>query len=204
MASEDSVEDVIELHPALLAVHVHRIGKSRYVGEPTWLSMHPAIHQVDHATEGLVVACPRGVAHVGSEKREHVLRDRRPRYDGVHQDIRVARLRADPADLEVLHGHFEELASDAMLVDEKLRLEAVAESLRGMTLDRDMHAALAFHQASQKPAPSLLARQAFLLIVRTGAHFHCLQLYRRVAPDSRISQHIARFCNSLLRFDAIS
>ena len=78
MASEDSVENLIKSDTALLAIHVHRIGESRYAGQPAWLSMHSAIHQVDDQTEGLVVARPRGVAHVGPEKRKHMLRDRRP------------------------------------------------------------------------------------------------------------------------------
>src|SRR5687767_10142846 len=101
--------------------------------------MHPAIHEVNHQTEGLVVARPCGVAHVGAEKRKHTLRDRRPGYDGVHQDVRIARFGADPADLEELHGQLEELAPNTMLVDEELRLEVVAEAVRRMSLDRDMH-----------------------------------------------------------------
>jgi hypothetical protein len=40
-----------------------------------------------------------------------------------------------------------------------------------MPLDRDMDAALALYEASQKPTPSLLARQAFLLIVCTAQIF---------------------------------
>src|SRR5438270_4741471 len=81
MASEDSAENFIERHPALLALHVHRIGKARYLGEPMWLPMHPAIHQLDYPTKRLVVARPRGVARVGPEERKHTLRNRRPGYD---------------------------------------------------------------------------------------------------------------------------
>src|SRR5881396_2968956 len=120
--------------------------------------MRSVVHQVDYASEGLVVGSPGRVAHVGTEKRKHTLRDRRPRDDGVDQDVRIARFGANPTSPEELLSHFEELPSETVLVDEELRLEVVAVASGGMSFDRHAHTPLAFHQTSQEPASRLLAR----------------------------------------------
>src|SRR5438445_6503662 len=115
--------------------------------------MRSAVHEVDDKTESLVVSLPGRVAHVGAEKREHTLRDRRPGEDGVHKDVRIARLWADPTGAKVLLSHFKELPPKAVLVDEELRLEVVAVAGARMSFDRHAHAPLAFYKSSQEPRP---------------------------------------------------
>ena len=96
-----------------------------------------------------------------------------------------------------------------MLIDEELRLKVVAVAGRGMSFDRHAHAALAFYETSQEPT-SLLARQAFLLIVctvqiftHTATSLSEITLSGEYQTDTQISQHIARFCNSLAALDAV-
>src|SRR5262245_65795044 len=107
-------------------------------------AMHPAVHELGYASERLIVGSPRGVAHVGAEKREHTLRNHRPGENGIDEDVGIARLGANPSGPEVLLSHFEELPPEAVLVDEELRLEVVAVGCGGMSLDGHGKCALAF------------------------------------------------------------
>ena len=92
----------------------------------------------------------------------------------------------------------EELTPAPVLIYKKLRLDVVAKRSSRVLLYRKAPAALALHDAGDKPATRLCTRQSFLLIVRTQ---HIVTVPPTwdgiVAWDTRMSQHIAEFCNSL-------
>ena len=67
-----------------------------------------------------------------------------------------------------------------------------------MSLYRETPAALTLHDAGYKPTSRLIARQSFLLIVRTRHIVTVPPTWdETVARDSRMSQHIAEFYNYL-------
>jgi hypothetical protein len=68
---------------------------------------------------------------------------------------------------ELLDGHLEQCAPASVLRDAERGLDVEAQRDRAMRLDGDVHAALSFDDAGQKPASLLATRQPFLLIACT-------------------------------------
>src|SRR5436190_18974861 len=127
MASGDSVEDVCERDTSLLPAGVHRICDLDDEAHAPRIALQPGIQQPDDGGELLVVRHASRKACAAREKRQNALSDHGPRHHGVHEDVGIARLGADPPGSEVLLGHFEELATRAMLIDEELGLDVQPE-----------------------------------------------------------------------------
>ena len=53
----------------------------------------------------------------------------------------------DRACAELLRSHFQETSSVPVLIQKEFRLDEVAERRRGMTLERNTHAAFTFNEA---------------------------------------------------------
>src|SRR5215211_1400033 len=168
MASEDSVEDFLQRALALLAVEVHRIGDLNDPRKPGRVAMFSKREEVQDQLEAPEVLRSCRVPHVPVEEGHNPPRQHGSGMDRVHEDRLVTRLRVDRASLELFPGHLEERPPDAVLRDAESGLDEEAEWDRGVGFDAHVHAALSFNHASQKPAPLLLARQAFLLIACTG------------------------------------
>ena len=197
MASEDSVENDLLRHASLLAAHVHRVRQPHDVRQSLRARVFSCFQEIDDPKKSRVVIAAGGHSHAPRQERRDAGHDPLPRDDREHKDIRIARFRADPACVKVVLGQLEKLAPRAVLVDEELPLDVVAEGPSGVRLDGDMDTAFSFDEPRSKPEPSLCARQAFLLIVCTArivtAHTSTVTL---VPADShQRSQHIARFCN---------
>jgi hypothetical protein len=76
--------------------------------------------------------------------------------DPEHEHVWIAWLWPDPTALQDLLSQLEKFASNAMLIDEELRLNVVAESSSCVLLDRNTPTAFSFYDASQEPSTSLL------------------------------------------------
>src|SRR5580704_14699258 len=107
MASEDSVEDLIDRTPTLLALAVHRIRDFDDRRQPTWLTMQPAFEKMHRIFKQLHIGASRGELHVLPHERQQVLRNIRTRVDREHKHIGIAWLWPDPPALKYLLHHFE-------------------------------------------------------------------------------------------------
>ena len=146
MASEDSVEDGLSRHTPLFATHVHRVRQAHNLRKSFCSLMTSVLEEIDDSKESRVVIASGGYDHAPRQERRDVGHDRLPRDDREDQNIRIAGFRADPACSEVILGQLEKLAPRAMLVDEELRLDVVAEGSTGVRLDGDMDTALSFDE----------------------------------------------------------
>ncbi len=167
MASEDSVEHFVHRSPALLAIVVHRISDFHDSRQASWPEVQPALKEMHRIFKEIDIAPPCREAHVAPHERKQMIRYRRSRTNREHKHVRVAWLGPDPAALEDVLNHLEELSSSPVLIHKKLRLDVEAKSVGRVPLYRDTPATLTLHDAGYKPTSCLCSRQSFLLIVRT-------------------------------------
>jgi hypothetical protein len=167
MASEDSVENLIDRTTSLLSLAVHRVSDFDDRRQPTGLTMQASLEKMHRIFEQLHVGAPRRELHVSPHERQHMGADVRPRVDREHKNVGITWLWPDPSALEHILHHFEQLPTSPVLIHEKLRLDVEAEGGGRVPLDGETPAALTLHNASCKPASRLCSRQSFLLIVRT-------------------------------------
>ena len=76
----------------------------------------------------------------------HLHGDMQERRD-VHKDVLIPRFGKDGPGAELLRSQFQEPSSIPVLIQEKLRLNEVAERSSGMPLKRHAHAAFTFNEA---------------------------------------------------------
>src|SRR5262245_4775872 len=107
MASEVSVDDVLEGSLPLLAVVIHGVGKSDDSGKSLSRAMQPLFEQLQRLLVTQDVRPSRGILHVLVAKRNHLLRNRASRRDRVHEHISVAWFRMNATRPEVCLDEFE-------------------------------------------------------------------------------------------------
>jgi hypothetical protein len=95
MASEDSVEHMLERALPLLAVRVHRVGELDDLRQPFRGPMSAGLIQIHDHHEAREVAHSRGEAHVALQERNDPLSQQRTRMDRVDQDGLVPGLGRD-------------------------------------------------------------------------------------------------------------
>lgn len=156
MASEDSVDNILQRSLSLLAIVIHRIGKP-YDPDQTLLgAMHPLFEELQRLLEAQDVRSSRGIDHESIEERDHLFRNRAPRRDGEHQHVRVALFREDAARSEVFLDELEEGSPIPMSVHEKFGIDEEPVLGGRVFLDGDTHAALSFNHTRDKPRLSFL------------------------------------------------
>ena len=107
MASEDSVEDLVDRALSVLAVAVHRIRDFDDRRQSTGLTVQAALEEMHRIFKQLHVGASRRELHVSPHERQHVRIDVRPRIDREHQNVWISWLWPDPSALEYILHHFE-------------------------------------------------------------------------------------------------
>ena len=100
------------------------------------------------------------------EERDDLLKEHLSRRDAKHQHLGIPRLRRDRAVPEDLSGELQKRPAALMLVQKELWTSDEAESAR-MLLDAHRERSFALDESRKEPLGTLVARESFLLIVRT-------------------------------------
>src|SRR5215211_4580651 len=123
MASEDSVEDVLQWTLALLAVEVHRVCELNDPRKSLRLPVGSLCEQSQNVPEPSEVVPTCGEPHVSPQERRYDRGENRPGVDRIDQHRFVLGFGIDRAGPEFLPGHFEERPPDAVLRDAESRLD---------------------------------------------------------------------------------
>jgi hypothetical protein len=134
MASEDSVEHMLERALPLLAVRVHRVGELDDLRQPFGGAMGAGLVEIHDHHEAREVAHARREAHVALQERNDPLSQQRTRIDRVDQHGLVPWLGRDAPALELLDGHLEQCAPASVLRDAERGLDVEAQGHRAMRL----------------------------------------------------------------------
>ena len=144
MASEDSVEHMLERALSLLTVRVHRLGKLHDLHQPFRGAVSAGLTEIqDHheareiAQRARRTACSAAGTGLPVPVTEDANGSRRPARPR-------SRAYACCATQELLDGHLEQRPATAMSRDAERRLDEEAERNGAMRLDGDMNAALSF------------------------------------------------------------
>ena len=168
MASEDSVEDLLQRALALLPVEIHRVSDLNDLRKAGGSPMSGLCEQPQDVPEASEVLPTCGEPHVPPQEWCYDLGENRPGMDRIDQHRFVPRLGINGAGAELVPGHLEERTPTSVLRDAESRLDEEGEWHRRVGFDSHVDAALTLNHSSEKPAALLLARQAFLLIACTG------------------------------------
>ena len=144
MASEDSVEHMLERALSLLTVRVHRLGKLHDLHQPFRGAVSAGLTEIQDHHEAREIAHARGEPHVALQERDYPCLQQRTRMDRVDQHGLVPGLRRAAPTQELLDGHLEQRPATAMSRDAERRLDEEAERNGAMRLDGAMNAALSF------------------------------------------------------------
>ena len=169
MASEDSVDDVVQTSLTLLPVVIHGVREPDDFHQPLGGVVDFSLEEPDRSDVPGDVVSSSGEFEVPLQKRHDFFRNRAPRRDRVNEHVGVPGFRMDRSRLEEVLREFEKSPSIPMLIDEEFRVDVETARRRRMLLDGDAETAFSFEHTRQKPAPPLLGRQSFLLIACTHA-----------------------------------
>ncbi len=97
MASEDSVQDLIDRATPLLAFLVHRVCDLHDGRQPGRPAMQAPLEEMHRIFEQVDVATSRREAHISPHERQYVRLEVLTRVDRVDEHVGIAWLRPDPS-----------------------------------------------------------------------------------------------------------